>query len=264
MFNLKLKNLVNKGVIYDLGQTLCPGIPHHPMHPPFAYVLCKKHGEVVYEGGGSAANDLFALGGHTGTHLDALGHISKNGKLFGDLDANKIQDYMTGLRELSIEKTGPIFARGILLDIPRLKGVDVLEKGYSISKKDIQDTLELENIKMNKGDVALIRTGWIRYWDNHIRYNNHEGVPGVALDAAKFFADSGIKFTGSDTTAYEVLPTNSLQVHVFLIAEKGIQIMEMLNLEQLSLDEVYSFLFIAIPLKIKGATGSPVRPIAIV
>jgi len=263
MFNLELKDLITEGKVYDLGQPWYPGMPHHPMHPPFAYVLTKKHGEVIYEGGGSAANDLFTFGGHTGTHLDAVGHVSKNGKLFGGIEAASEQDYIKGLTKLSIEETPPIIARGILLDIPKLKGIEILDKGYPINKKDIQQTIELEGIKIKPGDVVLVRTGWARYWNEPALFNNHEGVPGIALDAARFFADKGIRLTGSDTGAYEVLPTKSLEVHVFLIAERGIQIMEMLNLEQLAHQKIYSFVLIVIPLRIKGAVGSPIRPIAI-
>ena len=263
MFEPELKKLIKEGKIYDLGQPWHPGIPHHPLHPPFVYGLARKHGDVRFEGGGSSANDLFAFGGHTGTHLDAVGHISQNGKLFGGLEAAQEQDYLTGLSRRSIEETPPIIARGILLDIPGLKKVEVLDKGYPISRRDIQETLAWQNIRIIPGDVVLVRTGWARYWDDPGLFNDHEGVPGVTLEAARFLAEAGVRLTGADTTAYEVVPSKSMEVHVFLLAEQGIQIMEMLNLEQLAREEVYSFVFIVIPLRIKGGTGSPIRPIAI-
>ena len=68
---------------------------------------------------------------------------------------------------------------------------------------------------------------------------------------------------GADTTACEVTPSKSLDVHTYFLAEKGIQIMEMLDLETISKEKVYEFLFVAIPLKIRGATGTPIRPVAI-
>jgi kynurenine formamidase len=263
MFNLALRELITEGKVYDLGQPWYPGMPHHPMHPPFAFVLTKKHGAVTYEGGGRATHDLFTFGGHTGTHLDAIGHISKEGRLFGGIEAANVQDYQKGLAKLSIGETPPIIARGVLLDIPRLKGVEVLRKGYPISKKDIQETMGLEGIKVERGDVVLIRTGWARYWDEPDLFNNQEGIPGITLAAAQFLANEGIRLTGSDTGLYEVSPTKSLEVHVFLLADKGIQIMEMLNLEGLARAGVYRFVFIVIPLRITGGTGSPIRPIAI-
>jgi kynurenine formamidase len=85
----------------------------------------------------------------------------------------------------------------------------------------------------------------------------------VTLEAARFLVEAGMRLTGADTTAYEVVPTKSMEVHVFLLAEQGIQIMEMLNLEELARERIHCFVFIVIPLKIKGGTGSPIRPIAI-
>ena len=263
MFRPELKELITEGKIYDLGQPWHPGMPHHPLHPPFVYGLARKHGDVKYEGGGSSANDLFAFGGHTGTHLDAVGHISKDGKFFGGLEADREQDYLRGLSRRDIEETPPIISRGILLDIPELKKVGVLEKGYPISRKDIQEAIALQGVEIKPGDVVLVRTGWARYWDNPSLFNDHEGVPGVTLEAARFLVEAGMRLTGADTTAYEVVPTKSMGVHVFLLAEQGIQIMEMLNLEELAREKVHRFVFIVIPLKIKGGTGSPIRPIAI-
>jgi kynurenine formamidase len=263
MFGPELKELITQGKIYDLGQPWYPGMPHHPLHPPFVYGLARKHGDVKYEGGGSSANDLFAFGGHTGTHLDAVGHISKDGKLFGGLEAAREQDYLKGLSRRNIEETPPIISRGVLLDIPGLKKAEVLPKGYPISRKDIQETIACQRVEIKPGDTVLFRTGWARYWEHPNLFNAPEGVPGLTLEAAQFLVEAGMRLTGADTTAYEVVPTKSMEVHIFLLAEQGIQIMEMLNLEELAQEKVYRFVFIAIPLKIRGGTGSPIRPIAI-
>jgi kynurenine formamidase len=85
----------------------------------------------------------------------------------------------------------------------------------------------------------------------------------VVEDGAKFLAGKKISFTGSDTTAYDKVPPHYLPCHVILLVENGIQIMEMLNLEELSRKRIYTFLFVALPLKIRGGAGSPIRPIAI-
>jgi kynurenine formamidase len=263
MFKQELKDLIVDGKIYDLGQPFYPGIPHHPLHPPFAYVLARKHGEVRFEGGGSSANDLFAFGGHTGTHLDAVGHISKNGSLFGGVNAAEIQDYQRGLTRKGIDETPPIVTRGILLDVPGLKNCEVLDRGYPIGEEDIREALGVEGIDIRPGDAALVRTGWAKYWERPDRFNDHVGAPGITLDAARFLAEQGVSFVGADTTACEVVPSGSMEVHVFLLAERGIQIMEMLDLETLAREHAYEFVFIACPLRIRGGTASPIRPIAI-
>ncbi len=263
MFDVRLKDLIKDGRTYDLGQPLYPGIPHHPLHPPFAYVMARKHGDVLYENGGSSANDLFVLGSHTGTHLDAIGHISKNGLMFGGLVAKNEQDYNKGLRSLGINETPPIFARGVLLDFPGTFGVDILEKTRALTAEDVRKALKYGNVQIEPGDVVLVRTGWGRYWEYPDRFNDHSGVPGIDLGAAKLLASSGAAFVGADTTACEITPSKSLEVHTYLLTEKGIQIMEMLYLETLAKEAVFEFLFVAIPLKIRGATGSPIRPVAI-
>ncbi|MGA2956579.1 MAG: cyclase family protein [Thermodesulfobacteriota bacterium] len=89
MFAKTMRELIVKGKVYDLGQPYHPGMPHHPNHPPFAFTLTKKHGDVMYPDEISAANDIFTTGGHTGTHLDSLGHISQKGKLYGNVKASR-------------------------------------------------------------------------------------------------------------------------------------------------------------------------------
>jgi kynurenine formamidase len=112
--------------------------------------------------------------------------------------------------------------------------------------------------------VVLVRTGWIRYWDDRQKYVSIvKGAPGVIESGARYLAEKKVAFTGSDTTAYDRVPPHHLPCHVILLVQNGIQIMEMLNLEELSQQEVFTFLFIALPLKIKGGAGSPIRPIAI-
>lgn len=260
----EIKNLINQGKIYDLGQPYFPGMPHHPNHPPFAFSLTKKHGDVMYPNRVSTANDLFATGTHTGTHLDSLGHVSWRGKLFGGEEAEKLQSYTEGIKRIGIDATAPVIRRGILLDVAWALKKKVLPAAFSIGPKELELTAQKEGIQFKKGDVILIRTGWAQYWSDPKKFVAHEtGAPGVSLAGAKWLAKFAMAFTGSDTTAYEKTPAPDLPVHVFLLTQKGIQILEMLNLEEIAKDKVFEFLFIALPLPIIGGTASPVRPVAI-
>jgi kynurenine formamidase len=264
MDSQKIKSLIREGKLYDLGMEYYVGMPHHPNHPPFTLTLTKVHGDVVYEGGVTAANCLFTSGGHTGTHLDALGHVGKDRKIYGVEDIGPWQSYQ-GLRKGGIEQTSPIVARGVLFDIAGLKNVSCLSSDYEIGAKELEEAQKRQNISLEKGDVALIRTGWIQYFDDPKKYVSfQEGCAGLVVDGAKWLLDKGISLVGSDTLAFEKTPTASLPVHVLLLVENGIQILEVLNLEELAKDKVYQFLFIVSPLKIRGGTGSPVRPLAIV
>lgn len=260
-----LTELLQKSRVFDLGQPYYTGMPHHPNQAPFAFTLLKKHGDVTLEKERiSFCNDLFTMGGHTGTHLDAKGHVARNNRVTNNLDISGLQDYQNGLKALGIETTAPLVRRGVLLDIPRLLNLEVLPHDFGIGEEEMEKAAKMEEVEIEEGDVVLVRTGWMRFWEDRQKYLSLEkGVPGVVEDGAKFLTKRRISFTGADTTAYEKVPPHYLPCHVILLVENGIQIMEMLNLEELSKNRIYTFLFIALPLKIRGGAGSPIRPIAI-
>ena len=115
---------------------------------------------------------------------------------------------------------------------------------------------------LSAGDVVLLRTGWAAYFEDAKRFISEVNGPGPAIAGAQWLSGRGAFAVGSDTVAFEKVPDASMPVHVHLLVEKGIHIVECLNLEQLAAEKVYEFLFVALPLKIRGATGSPVRPVA--
>lgn len=175
----RIKHLLNQGIIYDLGQPYHVGMPHYALHPPFAFTLARKHGDYVYGDKVSAAAEIYTTGGHTGTHLDSLGHISKDGRLFGGLEASKVQDYSRGLKRRGIDETAPILGRGVLLDIAGLKGLEALAGGYTVTPKDCREALARQAVKIEEGDTVLIRTGWAQYWNQpELFITNPDGAPG--------------------------------------------------------------------------------------
>lgn len=248
--------------VYDLGLSLAPGMPHGPTHSPFLFSLIKKHGQVVYRDGVSAATDVFSMGTHVGTHIDALGHVSKAGRLHGGVAAESVQSFAAGLSRCGAHELEPLVGRGVLLDVPRLRGREALEAADAIGAGDLEEACAGQGVRVEPGDVVLVRTGWTRHWPDHERYHANP-APGVTLEGAGWLADRGARCVGADTYAFEKVPASGLAVHVALLVERGIPIIEMLDLEALGRDAVYAFLFVAVPLKIVGATGSPVRPIAI-
>jgi kynurenine formamidase len=116
---------------------------------------------------------------------------------------------------------------------------------------------------------VLVRTGWPhgRYTDNTAFAGWQSGVPGPDESAARWIIGKHARITGADTIAYEWLGAgaghSSLPVHTLLLVEAGISIIEVMALDELGRDRVYEFLFVLAPLKLVGATGSPVRPLAI-
>ncbi len=257
-----IRDLVRTGKLYDLGMEYYVGMPHHPNHPPFAFSLMKLHGEIMYQGGVSASNCLFTTGGHTGTHMDALGHISLNREVHGVGDIGPWQDYH-GLRKAGIETVQPLVTRGILLDIASLEGVECLDCDYRIDSEVLQRASQNQGVQVRPGNGVLIRTGWIRHFPDPHAYISHErGCPGLVEDGAQWLAQRRVACVGADTVALEKTPTSNLPVHVILLVKNGIHILEVLNLERLAADRVHEFLLVVSPLKIRGGTASPVRPIA--
>ena len=262
-----LTQALTQARVYDLAQPYAVGMPHYPTHPPFLFSLTKKHGDIVSETGVSAAADSIALGTHVGTHIDALCHFSCNGRLYGGVDAASVQSYGAGLGHLSVDTVAPLIRRGVLLDIAGHLGIDTLPADTAITPELLESAAASQQVEVRAGDVVLLRTGWARYWDDPVRYTtggsgNQACSPGPELAAARWLSSRGVFAAGSDTLAFERVPSG-MQVHVHLLVENGIHIIEVLNMEELARDRVYEFAFLAAPMKIKGGTGSPVRPLAL-
>jgi kynurenine formamidase len=242
---------------YDLSQPYFPGMPHFPTHPPFLYSLTKRHGDILYGSGATSAADAIALGTHVGTHIDALSHFSCNGVCFGGRAVE--QTYEHGMAELGIDSVGPIVRRGVLLDIAGLEGVEALPVDFEITPDHLS---RASNVEIREGDVVLVRTGWAQFFSDAKRYINNVVAPGLGIEAAKWLSSQKIFAAGSDTVAFEKTPSPDMPVHVHLLVESGIHIIEVLNLEELARDRVNEFLFIAAPMNIRGGTGAPIRPLA--
>jgi kynurenine formamidase len=255
-----MKDLIEKltaARVYDLGQPYFPGMPHYPTHPPFLFGLTKVHGEHHFKNGGSSAADAIAMGSHTGTHIDALNHFSCGGKLFGGRDAAEVQSYTGGVKHMSVDTVVPIVRRGVLVDVA---GDTPLAKDFAITP----DHLERSGVDIREGDVVLLRTGWGQFFEDAARFVAEAHGPGPEIDAARWLSLHGIFAAGADTVAFEKVPSQEMPVHIHLLVESGIHILENLNLEELARDRVREFLFVAAPLKIRGATGAPIRPLAFV
>lgn len=252
--------------VVDLAQPLHAGIPVSPSHPGFKHALLRRHGDAVRVDGTSGANDMLVLGTHTATHIDALAHISHDGLLHGGVDAHAAQ---VGGRfvEHGVHTIAPVVAPGVLLDVPAQRGVGRLAAGQAITAADLERAAAGRQIE--PGSVLLVRTGWGRLWDDPAGFLSHDdGVPGPDEGACEWLAARSPCLVGSDTTAFEHIPAGAgharLPGHRVLLVEAGVPIMEMLQLERLASVGAADFTVVAAPLAIVGATGSPLRPIALV
>ncbi len=207
------------------------------------------------------------MGTHVGTHIDALAHVSHDGLLHGGTNAAEAGvggKYV----ELGVHTIEPMIRRGVLLDVAGTLGSKRLEGGYEITVSDLEHTVSDQGTAVSAGDVVLVRSGWGQLFDEGTPYIGAEsGVPGVSESGAQWLADRRVHAAGADTIAFERLAPRGghslLPAHRVLLVENGIYIIEALDLEELARRGVHEFTFVLVPLNIFGATGSPVRPLAV-
>lgn len=267
--NDRLLDAVGSGVTtYDLARQFRVGMPQSPNHPQFWHVLPRRHGDMVRADGGSAANDMISTGTHVGTHIDALAHVSQDGKLHGGTDAGEAclgGKYV----EHGVHTIEPMIRRGILVDIAAYKGVTTLEGGYEITLEDFHEALKAQGTDVHADDVVLIRSGWgAKFGEGAAYVGGPTGVPGIGPEVGQWLADQKIHAAGADSIAFECLRPGAghglLPVHRIFLVDNGIYIIEAMNLEEISERRVFEFTLVLVPLNIFGATGSPVRPLAVV
>jgi len=262
-----LLDAIRRGVtVFDLARPMAIGMAQSPNHPQYHLSMPRRHGDRFRDDGGSAANDLLVTGTHVGTHIDALGHVSHCGELYGGVDAAAAQQHGR-LATHGVDEIPNIVTRGVLLDIAAVRGVESMDGGDEVTPSDLD--LAAERVgEIEPGDVVLIRTGWGRWWSDAERYIGRDtGVPGVSEAGARWLAERRPVAVGGDSIAFERLPAGAghslLPAHRVLLVESGIFIIETMALDELAAAGVLDFVFVVAPLLLVGATGSPVRPLAL-
>lgn len=253
--------------IYDLEHTRHFGTPILPAHAPgFVYTLHRRHEEGLGEARTGASGFIYTAE-HSGTHIDALCHQAEDLYLHGGKKVTAQLQTSTGFTELGVETIAPIISRGVLLDVASYRGVDWIESDKSVTRADLEAVCQRQGVTVRRGDVVLVRTGNGRRWHDPTGYL---ASGGVRADASQWLADQQVRTVGADHTAWDTVGEvdPDLQVtfpgHLILLVRHGIHIMENLFLEELARDQIYEFLFVSLPLKMQGVTGSPIRPIAVV
>lgn len=261
--------------VYDLSIDYFVGMPSFQAAGDPSYQIFMSHtpnGTAVdnLNGAGAEVNQRVCYSGdvifmytHTGTHIDALNHFGVDGKIYNNFSV----DEHVGSRNWTrggAEQIPPIVARGVLLDIAGLKGVDCLPESYPITVEDCKESLNRDGLSLSEGDIAVVRTGRMRYWPDAGKVLGNP--PGLSLDAARWLTAQGIVAVAADQECVEVGPSqhedNWLPGHCHFLAESGVPMIELVNLEDLARDGVGEFCLIAAPIRLRGASGAPVRPLA--
>jgi kynurenine formamidase len=246
------------GKVYDLGVELFVGMPTccAPFGDP-TFQIWMTHAPARNEEKEllSYSGDGVSMYTHTGTHIDMLNHFGLRGKIWNQVSADDALS-VRGWTKSGADKYPPIVARGVLIDVASYKNVKHLPTSYAITIADLQEALKKQGTTLRPGDVVLTRTGVMTLWPDEAKYRLAD-QPGLSLEAAQWLVE------GQQASFPSKDPENFVPVHSYLQAEHGVSLLEALWLEDLSKDKVYEFLFIATPLKMRGATASPIRPLAI-
>ncbi len=274
---LAILSRISGGKTYDLSVDYYVGMPsfHSLGDPGYQYWLTHTpHGTVVDNPNGlgramnekvSYTGDAISMYTHMGTHIDALNHFGLDGRIWnGFTPEEHLGD--KGWKKTGAETIPPIIARGVLIDVAAYKGVEAMTASYRITAEDLQGALKRQKVQLQPGDVVLIRTGQMRHYHDREAFL-HE-YPGISLDAVKWLVEAQQVMTlGADNLSFEAFPPertdNWVPVHTYLLAEKGVMFLEQIFLEELAADRVYEFAFIGASLKLRGASGAPMRPLAL-
>jgi kynurenine formamidase len=276
---VKAASMIKQGKMISLAATRFDGMPLFPGHPPFQVLNAvsprgiraggrQPWGPVNDAGLGYMAEYLMCTS-HSGAHIDALAHMTVGDDMhwFGGGNADDhLTDHGPSFGDASAMP--PFFTRGVLLDVPTYRGVPHLGAGEPVGAVELEDIAKAQGVEVRQWDVVVIRTGYMSLWpDFEAMMANKTAGPDIS--AADWLLQKGVVATGTDTETYEVQPApdpgpegNPQPVHKHLLIDHGIYLMESLDLEELAREKVYEFAFIALPLKIRGATASLVDPIA--
>jgi kynurenine formamidase len=253
------------------------GIPVPPPMVPYTLTPRLRHGDSPDMVPATAAAEVVTMSAHCGTHIDALCHIGEmqdsagNPSLNGDIrlfngrnSMVRAADHvgMDGQRHLSIAEMPPILTRAVLIDVARYKNVDVLPNSYIIPTHEIQGALAAQRMTVQPGTAVLIRTGFYQHLaSGDLAYRDE--IAGLGLEAAQWLHQQGMILAGADTMSVEAVPPMDHPVHRYLLVHQGVTHLENLFLEEIAAQQVHEFLLVVTPLRLQGATGSWVHPIAI-
>jgi kynurenine formamidase len=205
----------------------------------------------------------------THTHIDALCHVGYEGSLYNGKPLDAVTSMGATAESIEVLKAG-LVGRGVLLDIPRLRGAPWLEPGENVFRDDLEAAERGQDVSVGEGDILLVRTGHARRLSELGPWDTPAAKAGLHPTALTLLADRGVAALGSDTNS-DTAPSStdgvSFPIHVLAIAAMGIHLLDYLRFEDLleACERAWrwEFLFVAAPLRIPGGTGSPLNPIAI-
>jgi kynurenine formamidase len=261
---LRATRLIRTGEVIQIGHVLSADMP---ISPTRRFDMHVKRTFMNPQSNRRGSNEEIVLSeiGQVGTQFDGFAHQTIENSLYNCFKLDEIAT-RTGFTKLGVENVGALITRGVLIDVAAVKGVDMLADSYEITVADLQQALQRQNLALQPGDAVIIHTGWGKLWaKDNARYM--KGCPGIGVAAAEWLVRQDPMLVGADNFPVEVTPNPDPQIsapiHQIMLVINGIHLLENLKLDELAAKRVHEFAFVMQPLKLKGATGSTVAPIAI-
>jgi kynurenine formamidase len=261
---LEAVKLIKTGEVIELAHVLGPTMP---FFGPRRFDMHLKRTFMNTGTNERGSNEEMVLSeiGQVGTQFDGFAHQSHRNSHYNCFKTDEISS-RSGFTKLGIQNTGAFITRGVLIDVAGFKGVETLGDNYEITVADLEGALNKQNTTLQAGDAIIIHTGWGKiYGKDNARFV--KSCPGIGVKAAEWLIAKDPILLGSDNWPVEVAPNPdpqlSLPVHQIALVVNGVHLLENLKLDELVSKQAYAFAFIMQPLKIQGATGSTVSPIAV-
>ena len=261
---MRAAKLIRTGEVFELGDILSPDPKETFVNNNRAYNITTKYSVPKPDTRTENEEIITTELGQIGTQLDAFAHQMWGDSFYNCFKLGEIGT-RTGFRKLGVEHVGGLMARGVLIDVAGTKGVDMLPTSYTVTPEDLRAALAKAGVKLERGDAVLIRTGWSKLMGKeNERYGTQNA--GIGIAAGQWLLAQEPMLIAADNCCVEVRPSekpHSLPIHAMMLIQHGVYLMENLELEALAAARAYEFAFIVQPLKLKGASGSAVAPMAI-
>lgn len=272
--------LVRRGVVISCAIPLDAKGPTFPTRLPPQHLMTRSGADyaaghptfgTLPAGGMKFADDYLFAALQCSTQWDALSHAWYGTELYNGVPERAVRN--TGAARLGIEKMARHFVgRGVLLDLARaINNGDRLPQGHAITAAELDAGVAFARTEVRRGDILLIRTGHVPwYYTLADKSTFWTGAPGLGASTVEWLHRHEVAAVAMDTAAVEVQPAEhgeGLPLHGALLRDLGLTLGELFELEGLAADcaddRVYEFLFVGQPLRIPGAVGSPINPLAI-
>jgi kynurenine formamidase len=262
--------LVRSGVVVSLGLPL--NTTTGPANPnPAQFRMTQNHDADVGLGSMGFAKDFVGVDYHNDghTHIDALCHVAYRGRLYNGLPAGSVTSAGASAESIDLAKDG-LVGRGVLIDVPRHRGIPWLEPGEHVFAPDLEAAEREQGARIEEGDIVLVRTGHARRLSELGPWDASKSKAGLHPTAMLLLAERGVAALGCDGNS-DTAPSSTdgvaFPIHVLALNAMGVLLLDYLRLEDLrgvcESAERWEFLCVTAPLRITGGTGSPVNPLAI-